>query len=191
MVDRLSVAHDTTIIKPAHSGEPNDLSVGKSVFKSAAIQVDGTGVSMNWKLAGAILAFFIASGTLWTALGLATASDVKAAHTVKLDTDGDGKKEELPLNELVVKHEEYRQEYLVGFKNVENRVGKLEELGAEVQDAQYEKRAEDLAYRAIDKMPKRTVERAKIEEFNRVMKRAKTNLKAKRDIRNGLESMAF
>jgi hypothetical protein len=190
MVDRPSVAHDPTIIKPAHSREPGDVPTGKSVFKSKSMQVDGSGISMNWKLTLGILAFFISSGTLWTWFGLATAADVKAAHTVITKTP-DGKKAERPLNELVVEHEEYRQEYLVGFKNVENRVGKLEELGTEVQDAQHEERAEDLAYRHIDKMPKRTPERRKIEEFNRVKKRAKSNLKKKRDIRDGLEGMAF
>jgi hypothetical protein len=170
--------------------------------KMKHFNVDETGISMSGKTAIAIIATIVT--TLLTLVGyaasLATKEDVTAhngngeAHQIALDEDGDGKVDEdkpKPVAEHLANHEKYRQDYLTGFTNVKNEVGKNTKAIGEVKDTQHEAAATTVAYRAVDQMPSSTPSRRKIQRFEQVKSRAKRNLKAERPIHEGIESAAF
>jgi hypothetical protein len=145
-------------------------------------RADATGISMAWKLAGAILVFFIGSGALWTAFGLATVEGLsdhntaKAAHQVVLEKD----------TEPVSMATAVKAQYAVQRSNDEIHA-RLEEGYDIVVTVKLDldtDRAERLADRAADKIQNSTRSR---EVWKTVRDRAMENLQARKPIRSGLE----
>jgi len=160
----------------AHESYPPD-----SPAKRRAVNVDSTGVSLSWSTAWkaltAVVSIVIAA--LVYATSLATKTDM-AAH-----------------DEHQLSHASYRADtsklITASSASVERKV---DAVGASlavsdatiraVQDGFHDQRAEDLAYRAIDKLPRNTTQRQRIEKFQSVKSGVKRNLQLGLDPRNGL-----
>ncbi len=159
---------------------------------SKYVNVDSSGVSMSWKTAVAVITFFVAGAAAWTVFTatLSTkaemikhgASDLEA-HTVSITPEGEDKPIEVPITQQV----EADHKLVI---TVKNAVGKLHTKVSDVEDGIYEQRAEDLAYRAVGALPARASDERKLRLYKSVKGKAKKNLKAGEDIRNGLE-LAF
>lgn len=171
-------------------------------LRPRAWNADRSGVSANWKAVGAVLAFFIASGTIWTALGLAKLSDLDdhnqspGAHKVKVREGGvisikDGQLQQEGGQEVIRSSDELlkRHDQVLLKQEAEHAVFAEElteqrDIVVTVKNGFYEDRAERLADRAADKIasPRRSRE-----VWKEVRERALQNLRDRRPIREGLE----
>jgi hypothetical protein len=151
---------------------------------SNAPVADRTGIWLPWKVAAAILGFFIASGALWTTLGLAKIEDLSdhnvagGAHEIVLERGADP----VPIADAV------KAQYAVA-QLQERELQRLKdgyEIIVIVKTDLDSDRAERLADRAADKIPNPARSR---EVWKTVHETALENLRTepKKPIRAGLE----
>lgn len=141
---------------------------------------------MNWKLAGGIVAFFLASGTLWTALGLAKVSDLSDhnqngnAHQVILEPNT----RPVPATHAMRKIYDAQKKHQDEYQELATKVDDGVDVIVTVRNGMYEDRAERLADRAADKIqnPRRSRE-----VWKEVKEKALDNLARDRPIRDGLQ----
>lgn len=154
---------------------------------SRSIRTEGDGLWLNWKVVLAVLAFFISSGALWTTLGLAKLDDIKThdrsrdAHPVEVP----GFSTPVGITTAVESIALVRTEV----DAIKRDVAATTTDVAKVRDGFYDQRAEDLAYRAVDQMPRSATARQRIQRFERVKSTAKANLEKGLDARAGLDSV--
>jgi hypothetical protein len=155
----------------------------------SAFILTAAGVFANWKVAGGILAFFIASGALWTALGLAKVSDLSDhntnpnAHQIVLEQGA----EPVAIGAVVkasVAHQKTRD---AKQEELDRRLAGALDIIVTVKNGMYEDRAERLADRVADK---ETNPRRSREVWKEVRERAIDNQENKRPLRDGLERLA-
>jgi hypothetical protein len=147
------------------------------------INVDKTGLSMSWKTAVAIAGAIVMGMLAWNTFSasLARSSDLKAHDTSEVaHTDHPKHADRIHKTEVVEM-----------IKPLKEQVESTAETVVTVQNGYYDQRAEDLAFKAVEKMPRAAPSRQRIERFERVKRKAKANLKAKRDIREGIDDPLF
>jgi hypothetical protein len=152
-----SLAHDSN---PPNGGKPRQ------------VVVDASGVSMSWKLAGAVLTLFLGSGAVWTTLGLAKLDD--------LNDHNDSDRAHPAVAESATKA---TKKLATEVEAVSKRVATNTTTMVSVKNGFYDDRAERLADRAADKI--RNAQR-KLEVWQEVKAKALDNLKRDRPIRDGL-----
>lgn len=154
---------------PAHDSEPP----GRSTF----MNVDKSGVSMSWKTAVSILTVVVLGMLAWNTF---SASVVRSADLKSHNEDPDAHESRITRGEV---------ESLLN--PLTKQVGDNTAAVITVQNGFYAARAEDLAYRAVEHMPKHTPDRQRIQRFEEVRRKAEANLKAKKDIREGIDVPTF
>jgi hypothetical protein len=168
-------AHDPT--GKAHDSER------PGANRPTMINVDSSGVSMSWKTAVTVIGFVVVVMLTWNTFSatLARSSDLKAHNEAK------------DAHEEHPKHADriHRAEVVEMVEPIKEKVERTEERVITVQNGFYEQRAEDLAYRAVEQMPKTTPARQRIRRFEQVKRKAKTNLKEGKDIREGIDAPVF
>lgn len=156
----------------AHDSDPPSGST-----RPTMMNVDKSGVSMSWKTAAAIIAAIVVG--MLTAntfiASLARSSDL-AAHD-RASSAHPSHPKHAEVDEMI--------------KPLQAKVDETSTAVITVQNGYYDQRAEDLAYRAVEKMPRRTPTRHRIERFKQVKAHAKANLKAEVDIRTGIDGPLF
>jgi len=147
-----------------------------------SVIVDASGVSMAWKVVGSILGFFVASGALWTALGLAKVQDLsdhnttKTAHQVVLEPG----QEPIPMARAVREQHKAQKKYRADIEELKQGYQVIVTVKLDLDTD----RAERLADRAADRV--RSPQRSR-EVWKTVRDGALENLRAGRSIRAGLE----
>ena len=165
-------------LQPAHSTSD----------RPTMINVDSTGISMSWRTAVMILGVFTIGAASWTVFTATLARkadldehDISAkAHPMIVAPGEDSQ----PMPALVRTHEQYRREYVVGFKQLSAKVDAQGATIANVHEDMNEDRAERIADRIADKVHDA---RASREVWQRTKERAIDNLSAGRPIRDGLD----
>lgn len=179
-------AHDSA--GPAHTGE-------RPSGRPTAIDVDRTGVSMSWKTALGIAGFIVAGAVAWTVFTASLATKAEASeHNLSIDAHPIVLVPGQPpvsMPRLLAQHEQAQAEMKESVTKLTEVVGKNERVVASVRNGFYEQRAEDLAYRIVDKLPTNTPNRQRLETFQRVKEQAKANLEDEHDIRQGLENFGW
>lgn len=176
----MSSAHDPRN-PAAHSLAPEQWPTGKL----KQLRIDGSGVSMNWKVAMTILTVFMGSGAAWTTLGLAKLEDINAhnegsdAHPVAVASD-EGGYELRPMQQVVQEN----HNAVTDMKKMRERIEDNTEVISEVRDSVYDDRAERLADRAAESVRGKRRSR---EVWKQVRAKALDNLKKGKPIREGLQ----
>ena len=142
------------------------------------MNVDATGVSMSWKTAVTIISFVIFvmmtwntfAGTLLKAADLTEHNASTTAHA------------QLPAH---VDHIQ-KAEVVAMVEPIRKQAAATSRTVIQVQNGFYDKRAADLAYRAVDNLPKNASTRTRITRFEWVKSRALKNLREGRDILDGI-----
>ncbi len=165
-------AHDPKAL--AHDSHPPG-----SAHRPTMINFDSSGVSMPWKTAGAVL---VAGATVMLWWGKYDAGTVKAA-----DLDAHDASELAHADHPRHADRIHKAEVVEMIAPLREKVEATEKVVITVQNGFFEQRAEDLAYRAVDAMPAKSAPRARIRRFDTVRKRALSNQKATRDIRDGID----
>lgn len=175
-------AHDNG---QAHNSDASELRKTGGKY----VNVDSTGVSMSWRTAFAVIGFFVSGAILWMVFTatLSTKAEMTQhgagkleVHMVAITPEGEDKPIQVPITQQVETNTK-------GFITVKNAVGRLHKKVGDVEDGIYEQRAEDLAYRAVKLLPGRTSDERKLRLYKSVKRKAKNNLKAGSDIRDGLD----
>lgn len=180
--------------KHAHDSDPADLRRRSSKY----VNVDSTGVSMSWKTAVSVVAFIVMGAIFWTVFTatLSTKADMADhggvhrtptrdgpgslhPHEVMIEQSGDAPPTAVPIAEQVTVNTK-------SVITVKNEVGRLYKKVDNIEDGIFEQRAEDLAYRAVEAMPRVASDEHKLKRFQRVKRKAVSNLKSGGDIRDGL-----
>jgi hypothetical protein len=159
------------------------------------VNVDKTGVSMSWKTAWAAIGTIVAGAVAWTVFTatLSRKADLGAhdlsvdAHPITL-TQGEAP---ASMPRLIVKHEQDHRQIVQDVAKLESKVNTNGGALTTVRNGFFDQRAEDLAYRAVDQLPKTVPPRQRVETWNRIKSRAKANLEAERDIRDGLGEIGY
>ncbi len=147
---------------------------GSSRF-TTIVNVDESGFSMSWKTGASVCAAVVLgvvaavgfAGELARGVDL-VAHQSKAHALVPIERD-----------EVIEMVEPIKSKQVA----IKTKLDAVEVTVISVQNGYYDQRAEDLAFKAVEKMPARAPSRQRIERFERVRRQAKQNLKAGRDIR--------
>lgn len=152
------------------------------------MNVDKTGISLSWKTASAIATAIVAGAVAWTVFtaSLARKSEITEhdlsleSHPIVLSPDA------APISQgrLLVKHDQAQNE-------MRDTLDKLQTTVLSVRNGFFDARAEDFAYRVVDKMPDTIPYRQRQERFEQVKARVRANLEADRDIRDGLSDVGY
>lgn len=156
--------------------------------KPKHINVDDTGISMSWRTAIAIISAVLTGAVAWTVF---TATLARKVDLTEHDTSGSAHpvvvavgEDAVPMPAVLRQHEQYRREYMVGFKQLSAKVDQQGSAIEDVHAGMNEDRAERIADRVADKVKDA---RASREVWQRTKERAISNLTAGRPIRDGLE----
>lgn len=162
--DQSTRAHDTT--------PPGDR-------PSKSINVDETGISMSWRTAVAVIGFIVFVMMAWNtfAASLLKAADL-ADHNARSTAHA-----KHPGHEDRIK----RAEVVAMVKPIQEEVEATSAAVIKVQNGFYDQRAADLAYRAVEKLPRSAPTRARIRRFERVKGKALRNQQEGRDILDGID----
>ena len=160
----------------AHESYPPD-----SPAKRRYVNVDITGVSLSWPTALAVLTTVasIVIATLGYAATLATKTDM-TTHDVSESAHSAYRAKTSKLISSAVASVERKVDAVV------ISVAAADTTVKAVQDGFFDQRAEDVAYRVVDKLPQSTSPRQRIERFQSVKATVKRNLRDGLDARNGL-----
>jgi len=164
-------AHDSST--DAHSNPPP----GDS--RPTMVNVDKTGVSMSWKTAVGVIGFIILGMvTLMTFTGTLLKADDLVKHNTSSTAHA-----QLPAHEDPIK----KAEVVTMIAPIQEQAQTTSDAVIKVRNGFYEQRASDLAYRAVDRLPRSAGGTARIRRFERVKKKALKNQQAGRDILDGID----
>ncbi|MCZ6868106.1 MAG: hypothetical protein O7G84_01220 [Gammaproteobacteria bacterium] len=147
--------------------------------RPTSINVDETGISMSWRTAVAIIGFVIFLMLTWNTFAQ---SLLKAADLAEHDALPTAHAKHPALLDPIKK-----AEVIAMVEPIRTQGEQTARVVAKVQDGIYEQRADDLAYRAIEQLPKGAGRRRISTHFEKVKKRALVNQKAGRNIRDGID----
>lgn len=164
--DSSTQAHNTN--PPPDGGRP-----------SKNINVDETGISMSWKTAVGIIGFLIFVMLTWNTFAQTL---LKAGDLVDHNASATAHAQHPALVDPIK-----RAEVIEMVKPIQEQAEATSKTVVKVQNGFYEQRAVDLAYRAIEQLPQGTGPRRTTVRFEKVKKRALSNLKADRDILDGID----
>ncbi len=174
-------AHDGSGEGPAHDSTP------APGHKPKRVQVDASGISMDWRVAAVLLAILTGSSGITVAklldqFGVATIEDM-GKH------DGDKKSHRVPGTDKgvveVVLDQDAAQRVLVGkVDGIEQKISAIDEKVGDQGRVLYDFRAEDVAEKASERIRDPRESR---EVMNRVRERVRRNLESGKPARDGLE----
>lgn len=159
--------------------------------KSSMYRTEDRGLWLDWKLVLGVLAFFVTSGALWTTLGLAKLDDIQDhdsasnSHLVKLPGVDEPSGVVPTVRSVVLANAKVSSEV----EAIKDDIKTTHDEITQVRSGVHEQRAEDLAYRSVDKLPKSLPTRERIERFNYVKTKAIANLEHGRNARDGLDDV--
>lgn len=156
--------------------DPTGHTVAHGTLRPTHINVDATGLSMSWKTAVAVVWFVVMAMLAWNTFSSSLAKSSDLTEHIKRSDKA---------------HESLSAEIKSTVSPVRKQIEETAVAVISVQNGFYEARAEDLAYRAVEAMPERTPARERIDRFSTVKRRAVDNLKAGKDIRDGIADLSF